>query len=129
RHKQEADIAGASPGPTKEATEARAVCLAQEHRQQLAVGNARAGLVEGVDLLLEQTNVLRLGVWLNGEVHAAACGNSMSPANQRRPSPVPYGCTMPHAGGRGRQSCRLDTHARWQGPRRLRPLSQQAWPD
>src|SRR5215468_5040880 len=52
-HKQVADVAGAAPGPAKEATEGRAVCLAQEHPQQLAVGNARAGLVEGVDLLFE----------------------------------------------------------------------------
>src|SRR5262245_8295983 len=87
-HKQVADVAGAAPGPAKQATEGRAVSLAQEHPQQLAVGNARAGLVEGVDLLLEETNVLRLGLFFNGEVHAAGCGNSLLPANQRGPASV-----------------------------------------
>src|SRR5215467_14270529 len=40
-HKQVADVAGAPPGPAKQATEGRAVCLTQKHPQQLAIGNAR----------------------------------------------------------------------------------------
>src|SRR5262245_42349189 len=32
-HKQVANVAGAAPGPAKEATEGRPVCLVQEHRQ------------------------------------------------------------------------------------------------
>jgi hypothetical protein len=80
-----------------------ALVVVQEEREELAIANAGRGLVEGVDLRLEATNVLFFGlVFYTGQVHIsehAAFAAGRKPTAGANPATSPAkdegGCTGP----------------------------------
>jgi hypothetical protein len=70
----------APPGPPEQAADRRPVRVGQECRDKLAIVDARARDIEVMDAILEDANVLRLGLVFDLDVHADRMGYFADPS-------------------------------------------------
>ena len=61
-HPQIADIASTAPGRAVNAGHDLMICIAQEYRQQLTIGDAGGGYVESDDLVAQELDVFGMRV-------------------------------------------------------------------